>query len=83
MALVCRNCGTLNQDPGGDPGVYRCGYCGQPCLHRIQERPSPEGARLVGAIAVATAVGLATANPIGAILGGIAGYILGDRLVSR
>jgi len=83
MALICCNCGTINQDPGGDPRLYRCGVCGQPCLQRIPEQPRAETGRLIAAIAGATILGLAIGNPIGALVGALGGYALGQHLVSK
>lgn len=78
MTLVCQNCGKLNQDPGGNPHVYRCGACGQ---QRLVRTPSEaEKRRIVSAIAGASIVGLATENPLGALAGAIIGYIFGDRV---
>lgn len=83
LALFCRNCGTLNTDPGGDPTQYLCGVCGQPALQRLPEQnqqQSQTNSRLVAALAGAGLVGLATSNPVGALIGGIVGFMLGDRL---
>src|SRR5258707_11764341 len=55
MALICQNCGTVNQDPGGDPRVYRCGVCGQQRLQRTLSEQDKR--RLVSAIAGASMLG--------------------------
>lgn len=78
MALICQNCGTVNQDPGGDPRVYRCGVCGQQRLKRTLSEQDKR--RLISAIAGASVLGLATENPIGALIGGILGYVFGDQI---
>lgn len=80
MPLVCRDCGTVNQDPppGVDPRSLYCGACAHQSLQRV---PSEEDKRrLVSAIAGASLLGLATENPFGALAGAILGYIFGDRL---
>jgi hypothetical protein len=80
MPLICRTCGTVNQDLGGDPRVYRCGRCGQATLQRTSTLNDTDKRRLGSAIAGATIVGLATENPVGALVGALLGYFLGDRL---
>ena len=77
MALICRNCGTINTDPGGDPRSYRCGRCGMPQLQRIL---TPQQKAFAGAAAGAAIGGLA-GGPPGALLGGIIGIILGEKLL--
>ena len=75
MVLICRNCGTLNSDPGGDPRQYRCGRCGAQNLQRIatkQEKTFAAG------VTGATVGGLAF-GPIGALVGGLLGLVVGDR----
>lgn len=71
--LVCRNCGTENSDPGGDPRIYRCGQCGKPALER---RPKPENAAVLLAL-IGAAIGGAAAGAPGAVLGGILGAAIG------
>lgn len=78
MPLVCQNCRTVNQDPGGDPRLYRCGACGQQRLQRIPSEADKR--RMVGAIAGASMLGLATENPFGALVGALIGWFFGDRL---
>lgn len=78
MSLQCRNCGTINTDPGGDPRQYRCGYCGVPQLQRVL---TPEQRRLAAGIAGAALLGAASGNPVGALIGGILGLIVGDRIL--
>jgi hypothetical protein len=80
MPLICKNCGATNQDPGGDPTTYYCGHCGNASLERP---PDAERNRLAAAIAGASILGLATENPVGALIGALVGYALGDRLLSR
>jgi hypothetical protein len=77
MALVCRNCGSINSDPGGDPRLYRCGVCGMPTLQRIL---SKEQKAFAGAAVGATIGGL-SAGPPGALIGAIVGLVLGERLL--
>jgi hypothetical protein len=77
MALICRNCGTINTDPGGDPRQYRCGHCGMPQLQRFL---TPQQKAFAGAAAGAAFGGL-VGGPPGALLGGIIGIILGDKLL--
>jgi len=81
MALICRTCGTVNQDPGGDPRFYRCGRCGQAALQRSPVLTDTDKKRLGAAIAGASILGLATENPVGALVGALLGYFLGDRLL--
>ena len=80
MPLICRTCGTVNQDLGGEPRVYRCGRCGQATLQRTSTLNDTDKKRLGAAIAGATIVGLATENPVGALVGALLGYFFGDRL---
>lgn len=77
VALICRNCGTINTDPGGDPSQYRCGFCGQPQLQRIltQEQKALAGA------AAGAAIGALAGGPPGALVGGIIGLLLGDKVL--
>lgn len=78
MPLVCQNCRRVNQDPGGDVRLLRCGACGQ---QQLQRTPSEaDKRRIVSAIAGATILGLATENPIGALVGAVIGFIFGDRV---
>jgi len=74
VPLICNTSGTINQDPGGDPRLYRCGECGQATLQRTPSDADKK--RLVAGIAGASIVGLAMENPIGALLG----FVFGDRL---
>src|SRR5208282_3054908 len=53
MPLICRTCGTVNQDLGGDPRVYRCGRCGQATLQRTSTLNDTDKKRLGAAIAEA------------------------------
>ncbi len=80
MALICKFCGTVNKDPGGDTARLRCGRCGQATLQRVPPEPSPDKSRLAAAIAGASILGLATENPVGALIGALLGYAIGDRL---
>jgi hypothetical protein len=77
MALICRNCGTINTDPGGDPRTYRCGYCGLPQLQRIltQQQKAFAGA------ATGAGIGALTFGLPGAVVGGIIGLVIGDKLL--
>jgi hypothetical protein len=52
---------------------------GQPTLQRLPQ-PQAQDNRLVAAIAGAALIGLATANPVGALIGAIAGFALGGLL---
>jgi predicted nucleic acid-binding Zn-ribbon protein len=81
MPLICTNCRTINQDPGGDPRIYHCGHCGQATLQRTPTLTDTEKNRLAAAIAGASILGLATENPVGALIGALLGYALGDRLL--
>ena len=76
MPLICRTCGAVNHDPGGDPLCYRCGHCGNPTLFREQTTDK----RIATAIAGAAVIGMATGNPIGALVGGVLGFWLGANL---
>ena len=80
MALICAFCGTVNKDPGGEPKMYRCGRCGNATLKRVPQDPSPDKSRLAAAIAGASILGLATENPVGALIGAVLGFAIGDRL---
>lgn len=80
MPLICKTCGTVNQDLGGDAGAYRCGHCGQPTLQRTSTITDADKKRLTAAIAGATIVGLATENPVGALIGALLGYVFGEQL---
>jgi hypothetical protein len=80
--LQCQNCGTLNNDPGGDPASYYCGACGQPRLYRLSQVPfgPPSGNNNNNALALAVAgatIGGLWVGPVGAIIGGTLGAILG------
>jgi hypothetical protein len=77
MALICRNCGTINTDPGGDPRIYRCGYCGLPQLQRILTKQQKA---LAGA-ATGAGIGALTFGLPGAVIGGIIGLVIGDKLL--
>jgi len=77
MALICRNCGTINTDPGADPRQYRCGHCGLPQLERIL---TPQQKAFAGAAAGA-ALGALAGGPPGALIGGLIGIFLGDKLL--
>ena len=77
MALICRNCGTINTDPGGNPRQYRCGVCGQYQLQRIM---TPQQKIFAGAVAGA-ALGGMTFGPPGALIGGLLGIFIGDRVL--
>ncbi len=76
MALVCQNCGTTNTDPGGNPQTLRCGHCGRATLVR---EPTKQQKVFAAAVAGAALVGMASGNPIGALIGGLVGLYLGER----
>jgi len=80
MALRCLTCGTVNHDPGGDPARLQCGACG---MRSLQRQPPPTDPRTAAAIAGATIVGLASGNPMGALVGAIIGYLVGANLPKR
>jgi hypothetical protein len=75
MILVCRNCGSLNSDPGGDLRRLRCGVCGQPQLQRVATKSEKV---LAAGITGATVGGL-TFGPIGALVGGVLALLIGDN----
>jgi hypothetical protein len=77
MALICRNCGTINTDPGGNPKLLRCGVCGQQTLQRIL---TSQQKAFAGAVAGAALGGL-TFGPPGALVGGLLGLVVGDRIL--
>lgn len=77
MALICRNCGTINTDPGGDPRQLRCGNCGAPQLQRIL---TPQQKAFAG-VAAGAAIGGLAGGPPGALIGGLIGLILGEGLL--
>jgi hypothetical protein len=77
MALVCRNCGSINTDPGGDPRLLRCGVCGMPQLQRIL---TPQQKAFAGAAAGA-AIGAVFAGPPGALIGALIGTVTAGRLL--
>jgi C19orf12-like protein/Nin one binding (NOB1) Zn-ribbon like len=75
MILRCRNCGSINTDPGGDPRRYFCGTCGQPQLERIATKSE----RVLAAGVAGATVGGLTFGPVGALLGGVIGVLFGER----
>lgn len=77
MALVCRNCGTINTDPGGDPKQYRCGHCGQPRLERILTKQQ----RALAGAAAGAGIGAVAGGLPGALIGVLVGLIVGDKLL--
>jgi hypothetical protein len=81
MALVCKTCGTHNApDPGGDEGLYRCGYCGNPTLMRVVQAPqrNPADKTVAGAAIGATLGGLFL-GPYGALAGALLGGAVGSK----
>jgi hypothetical protein len=75
MILVCRNCRSVNSDPGGDPGRLRCGVCGQPQLQRVATKSEKV---LAAGITGATVGGL-TFGPVGALIGGLLAALIGQK----
>jgi hypothetical protein len=75
MVLLCRHCGSVNFDPGGDPRRLRCGVCGQPQLQRVATKSEKV---LAAGIAGATVGGL-TFGPIGALVGGVLALLVGGK----
>lgn len=75
MVLICRNCGSVNADPGGDPRHYRCGVCGALRLERVATR----GEKTFAAVVTGAAVGGLSFGPVGALVGGIVGLLLGEQ----
>jgi outer membrane lipoprotein SlyB len=84
--FICSNCGTLNQDTGGDPAWYKCGRCGQPTLHRqVVQDTSPisnNNNALTGAVVGGTLGGVA-GGPVGAIFGIVVGAVVGNQVKER
>ena len=78
MALVCRNCGSINTDPGGDPRSYRCGVCGFPTLQRIL---TPQQKAFAGAAAGAALGALLGGGAPGALVGALIGIVAGGKLL--
>lgn len=81
MALVCKTCGAVNHDPGGDPTRYLCGVCGQQNLQRSQT--PQERSALVAAIAGGAIAGMAGGGPLGIVAGAIIGAIVGSRMPNK
>jgi hypothetical protein len=77
MALICRNCGTINTDPGGDLRNYQCGNCG---LQQLQRILTPQQ-KVFAAAAAGAAIGGLTGGPPGALIGGLIGIFLGDKVL--
>ena len=75
MVLICRNCGTVHSDPGGDPRQYRCNFCRHQGLERVATKQEKV---LAAGVAGATIGGLAF-GPVGALAGGVIGLIFGDK----
>jgi hypothetical protein len=75
MVLVCRNCGSVNSDPGGDPRRLNCGVCGLPQLQRVATKAEK---MLAAGIAGATVGGLAL-GPIGALGGALLALLIGKQ----
>lgn len=71
--LICRNCGTINTDPGGDPRQYRCGYCGMP--GQLQRVLTPQEKAFAGAAAGAGIGAIIGGGLPGAVIGGIIGLL--------
>jgi hypothetical protein len=80
MVLICKNCGSINQDPGGDPKTYLCGVCGQPQLERVQTEQEKKNT-LAAAIA-GGAIG-ALGGPVGIAIGAIVGALIGSRVPTK
>ena len=76
--LICTNCRSVINDPGGDLRLYRCGVCGHASLVRVSNQASNNSA-MTGAVVGGTLGGVA-AGPIGALLGLFIGGVVGDRL---
>ena len=76
MALVCRNCHAVNQDPGGKARLYRCGVCNQPTLERVPDRISDQ---TVGGTIAGAAIGGLIFGPFGALVGAIIGAAVGEK----
>jgi hypothetical protein len=74
--LFCRNCHSINQDPGGDPRLYRCGVCHRQELERVQGYVSE---KTVGGAIAGAAIGGMAFGPIGALVGAILGIALGEK----
>ena len=78
MALVCRNCGSINTDPGGDPRLLRCGVCGMPQLQRIL---TPQQKAFAGAAAGAAVGAVLGFGPGGALIGALIGTVTAGKLL--
>lgn len=80
MALICRNCGATNKDPGGDPRTLLCGVCGQPYLQRVktQEEKNALAAAIAGG-----AIGGMGWGPVGIVVGAIIGAIVGSKVPTK
>jgi hypothetical protein len=74
--LVCRNCHSVNQDPGGDPRLYTCGVCGQPQLERVQGTVSQTTATAIAG----AALGGMIFGPFGALIGALVGAAVGEKV---
>jgi hypothetical protein len=75
MRLICRSCGTVYSDPGGDPRQYCCNVCYHQGLERVATKQEKV---LAAGIAGATVGGLAF-GPVGALVGGLFGLVVGEN----
>lgn len=78
MALICRNCGSINTDPGGDPRGYSCGVCGMPTLQRTI---TPQQKAFAGGVAGAAIGALLGFGAPGALIGALIGIVTGEKLL--
>ena len=78
MTLICRNCGSINQDPGGDPKSYRCGVCGVSSLERIL---TPQQKAFAGGAAGAAIGAMLGFGAPGALIGALIGIATGEKLL--
>jgi hypothetical protein len=80
MVLVCKNCGAINNDPGGDPRTYLCGVCGRPTLGRVQTEQ--EKKNTLAALIAGGAIG-ALGGPAGILIGALIGAIVGSKVSTK
>ena len=78
MALICRNCGSINSDPGGDPRFYRCGICGMQTLQRILTNQQKAFAGAAAGAAIGALLGFGAP---GALVGALVGLVTGEKLL--
>jgi uncharacterized protein YcfJ len=79
MAIVCKTCGKVYHDPGGELSKYWCNNCPQKGpLVRFPKKNEGEAGKVIGAGAGAT-LGAAVGGPVGAVVGALIGWLIGNE----